>query len=76
MMVLVSKSGENLHLPTVCPARILKVFGADLQETIVQRDIVALHMKHGTEETKALFENGLFIRPLVNVFNRIRFSET
>ena len=38
--------------------------------TIAHRDVVSMHLKQGTEETRQLYECGLFFQPLVSLFKK------
>ena len=68
---LINKQGESLHLLTKCPTAIVKAFRKDLVSTIAHRDIVALHMRHDTVETRELVDRGLFLQPLVALYSSL-----
>ena len=70
-LFLITKAGRALHLPTVCPARVAKLFAFDLKQTIIHRDITRLHVRSHTDNARNLFEHGLFFQPLLNMYKRL-----
>ena len=68
---MTTRNDRLLHLPTVCPARVAKLFAEDLRRTIVHRDITRLHMRSATDSARPLYEQGLFMQPLLNLFKKL-----
>ena len=68
--VLEDRVGRELHLPTVCPVRVANMFEKDLGDTIVHREAVRLHLKLNNSETQSLRDAGIFMHPLVNLYNK------
>ena len=68
--MLTTKYGHKLHLPTTSPKRVLSTFKADLLETISRRDIVSLHVKRDTPESRLLMDSGAFLQPLAALYNK------
>ena len=66
---MTNKLGVPLHLLTACPKAIIQSFKADIVGTIAHRDVVKLHMKNNTAETRSLVEHGIFYQPLVALYN-------
>ena len=67
----VTKYGLEIHVPTTSPSRICSMFKADLLETIARRDIVGIHMRRDTPESRLLMDNGVFWQPLRTVYNHL-----
>ena len=68
--VLETKNGKQLHILTNCPQAVLQRYRSDLVDTIAHRDVVSMHLKQDTEETRQLYECGLFFQPLVSLFKK------
>ena len=73
--VMNDKVGNKIHLLHQCPRRAAALFRTDVVATIQRRAAVRLHMKHGTPDTQALMDAGIFLAPLLRLCARLSKSE-
>ena len=57
-----------LHLPTVCTEKVVYWFRKDFRD-VINRDVLRLHYRRFDDETKELYERGLFFQPLQSLYN-------
>ena len=64
-----SRDAIEYNLTTTCPSRIANAFVSDLNDIIIHRAIVRLHMKYDSAATRELLDHGTFFKPLLDVAN-------
>ena len=62
---------NNIHLPSMCPLRVLKLYKADLGIAILNRFVNKAHFTRDTQETQELKTQGIFFQPLVTLYNKL-----
>ena len=71
-LIWITRAGTEVHLPSTSPKRIRNQFGQDVQEVVIHRSIVKIHMKSAdTVESAQLLDNGLFFKPLRDLAKRV-----
>ena len=68
---IVSRAGKGVFLTRTCPRQIADLYRNDLCEVITTRGIVKLHCALNNDESKRLYECGVFIDPLVKLHDSL-----
>ena len=73
-LVLRSQSGQHVHLPSVCPSRVVDLFRGDLHNTIIDR---AVRKKCATQGIGLgdTYSHGVCFKPLVTLYNKMGYVE-
>ena len=69
--VWLNRAKAEVHLPTFCPTRIVKMHTDDYAQAIKARAVLSLASDDNAVEFGKLCDRGLFLEPIISLYNRL-----